>query len=95
MHHEIYNFVIMIDTLYHLSSYITKFQQVRRQAQQLAVHRRFYASLALQDLVQEVPLDEVACKFGASRGVLQALQQSAATFAGKEMTLAKLYIQTC
>ncbi|KAK8400534.1 hypothetical protein O3P69_003295 [Scylla paramamosain] len=57
-------------------------KRVRRQAQQLAVHQRFYASLALQDLVQEVPLDEVAHKFGASRGVLQALQQSAATFAG-------------
>ncbi|XP_045135227.1 DNA polymerase theta-like [Portunus trituberculatus] len=57
-------------------------KRVRRQAQQLAVHQRFYASLALQDLVQEVPLDEVAHKFGASRGVLQALQQSASTFAG-------------
>lgn len=39
--------------------------------------------MALQDLVQEVPLDDVACKFGASRGVLQTLQQSAATFAGE------------
>lgn len=57
--------------------------QVQRQAQQLAVHQRFYAAMALQDLVQEIPLDEVASKFGASRGVLQTLQQSAATFAGE------------
>lgn len=55
---------------------------MQRQAQQLAVHQRFYAAMALQDLVQEIPLDEVATKYGASRGVLQSLQQSAATFAG-------------
>ena len=48
----------------------------------VGVHKRFYVSLALQDLVHEVPLNVVARKFGASRGMLQSLQTSAATFAG-------------
>ena len=48
----------------------------------VGVHKRFYVSLALHDLVREVPLDVVARKFGASRGMLQSLQSSAATFAG-------------
>lgn len=44
---------------------------------------RFYTSLALQDLVNEVPLAEVAIKFQCARGFLQSLQQGAATFAGE------------
>lgn len=48
----------------------------------MSVHRRFYTALALHDLVNEVPLPAVAKKFGCSRGMLQSLQQSAATFAG-------------
>ncbi|XP_039749737.1 DNA polymerase theta isoform X2 [Pararge aegeria] len=48
----------------------------------LNIHKRFYTALALQDLVNEVPLSEVACKFQCARGFLQGLQQSAATFAG-------------
>jgi DNA polymerase theta len=48
----------------------------------MSVHRRFYTALALHDLVNEVPLAVVAAKFGCSRGMLQSLQQSAATFAG-------------
>lgn len=43
---------------------------------------RFYTALALQDLVSEVPLSEVANKFQCARGFLQSLQQAAATFAG-------------
>lgn len=43
---------------------------------------RFYTSLALQDLVNEIPLPEVAAKFQCARGFLQGLQQAAATFAG-------------
>ena len=50
--------------------------------QSLAVHRRFFAALALQDLVHEVPLNVVAWRYGANRGMLQSLQGSAATFAG-------------
>lgn len=46
------------------------------------IHKRFYTSLALQDLVNEVPLSEVSTKFQCARGFLQSLQQSAATFAG-------------
>ncbi|XP_048577953.1 DNA polymerase theta isoform X3 [Nematostella vectensis] len=50
--------------------------------QQLAVHRRFFAALALQDLVHEVPLNVVARRYGATRGMIQSLQGSASTFAG-------------
>ncbi|XP_063592844.1 DNA polymerase theta-like [Penaeus indicus] len=57
-------------------------RKVRRQAKQLAVHQRFYTALALHELVQEVPLNTVARKYAATRGMLQSLQQSAATFAG-------------
>ena len=48
----------------------------------MAVHQRFYTALALQELVEEVPLATVATKFGASKGMLQSLQQAASTFAG-------------
>ncbi|XP_068203491.1 DNA polymerase theta isoform X2 [Palaemon carinicauda] len=57
-------------------------RKVRRQAKLLAVHQRFYTALALHELVQEVPLNVVAQKYSATRGMLQSLQQSAATFAG-------------
>ena len=53
-----------------------------QQRQSFAVHRRFFAALALQDLVREVPLNVVARRYGANRGMLQSLQGSAATFAG-------------
>ncbi|CAG4991657.1 unnamed protein product [Parnassius apollo] len=48
----------------------------------LNIHKRFYTALALQDLVNEIPLSEVAGKFQCARGFLQGLQQAAATFAG-------------
>lgn len=50
--------------------------------QKLMVHKRFYTALALQDLVNEIPLHIVASKYNCSRGLLQSLQQSASTFAG-------------
>ena len=53
------------------------------QARAVAVHRRFYTALALHDLVQEVPLLEVAARFNCNKGQLQSLMQSAATFAGE------------
>lgn len=56
--------------------------RTEQQQRSLAVHRRFFASLALQDLVHEVPLNAVARRYGANRGMLQSLQGSAATFAG-------------
>lgn len=48
----------------------------------LQTHKRFYTALALQDLVSETPLNEVAHKYNCPRGLLQSLQQSAASFAG-------------
>ena len=56
--------------------------RTEQQRQCLAVHRRFFAALALQDLVHEVPVNAVARRYGANRGMLQSLQGSAATFAG-------------
>lgn len=43
--------------------------------------RRFYASLALHELIDEVPIHVVAAKFKVNRGILQCLQQSASLFA--------------
>ena len=56
----------------------------RTAAQQAAmsVHLCFLISLALHDLVHEVPLSVVAEKFGTSKGLLQSLQLSAGGFAG-------------
>ena len=48
----------------------------------LWVHQRFYTALALHDLVHEVPILEVAAKYGATKGLLQSLQGAAGTFAG-------------
>ena len=48
----------------------------------LAIHRRFRAALALNELVREVPLHEVARKFDLPKGQLQSLQITAGTFAG-------------
>ncbi|KAM4794649.1 DNA polymerase theta [Rhinophrynus dorsalis] len=53
-----------------------------RQHRQIAIHRRFYTSLVLLDLISEVPLKDLTKKYGCSRGQLQSLQQSAATYAG-------------
>ncbi|KAG7210234.1 hypothetical protein KM043_011783 [Ampulex compressa] len=48
----------------------------------LSIHKRFYTALALHDLVRETPLHVVSKKYGCCRGILQSLQQTAATFAG-------------
>ncbi|KAK9506409.1 hypothetical protein O3M35_008360 [Rhynocoris fuscipes] len=48
----------------------------------LSIHKRFYTALALQDLINEVPLKEVVKKFDFNKGMLQSLQQSASTFSG-------------
>ncbi|CAG0883209.1 unnamed protein product [Darwinula stevensoni] len=53
-----------------------------KQAKQLRIHQRFFTTLALNDLVNEVNLAEVARKYSCSKGLLQSLQQSAATYAG-------------
>eukprot|EP00095_Tigriopus_kingsejongensis_P003466 maker-scaffold13_size735724-snap-gene-6.23 protein:Tk03466 transcript:maker-scaffold13_size735724-snap-gene-6.23-mRNA-1 annotation:"dna polymerase theta isoform x3" len=51
-------------------------------ARQMGIHQRFYTALALHDLVNEAPLKVVAQKYGASKGMLQSLQQTSSTFAG-------------
>ncbi|KAF5402490.1 hypothetical protein PHET_04083 [Paragonimus heterotremus] len=51
-------------------------------ADRVALHRRFYMALALYRLVCEDGLSTVAQNFGINRGLLQSLQQQAATYAG-------------
>ncbi|KAK2489134.1 hypothetical protein MC885_000815 [Smutsia gigantea] len=53
-----------------------------RQHRQMAIHKRFFTSLVLLDLISEVPLKEINQKYGCSRGQIQSLQQSAAVYAG-------------
>ena len=57
-------------------------EKTNQQQQRLRVHRRFYTSLVLQELVREVPIGHVAYKYGASKGLLQSLQSAAGTFSG-------------
>nr|XP_033798472.1 DNA polymerase theta isoform X2 [Geotrypetes seraphini] len=56
--------------------------RTEKQQRQMAIHKRFFTSLVLLDLICEVPLNNVTKKYGCSRGQLQSLQQSAATYAG-------------
>uniref|UniRef100_A0A8C8S5R2 DNA polymerase theta n=1 Tax=Pelusios castaneus TaxID=367368 RepID=A0A8C8S5R2_9SAUR len=56
--------------------------KTEKQQRQMAIHRRFFTSLALLDLISEVPLMAITKKYSCSRGQLQSLQQSAATYAG-------------
>ncbi|ALC45469.1 mus308 [Drosophila busckii] len=48
----------------------------------MQIHKRFYTALALQELVNETPINVVSHKFKCPRGMLQSLQQMASTFAG-------------
>ncbi|XP_028300327.1 DNA polymerase theta isoform X2 [Gouania willdenowi] len=56
--------------------------RTEKQRRQMAIHKRFFTTLVLQDLVNEVPLGTVASKYNCNRGQLQSLQQSASTYAG-------------
>ncbi|KAG7485315.1 DNA polymerase theta [Solea senegalensis] len=56
--------------------------KTEKQRRQMAIHKRFFTTLVLQDLVSEVPLGTVASKYNCNRGQLQSLQQSASTYAG-------------
>ncbi|XP_072239390.1 DNA polymerase theta [Leuresthes tenuis] len=56
--------------------------KTEKQRRQMAIHKRFFTTLVLQDLVNEVPLGNVASKYNCNRGQLQSLQQSASTYAG-------------
>jgi DNA polymerase theta len=53
-----------------------------RQSRQMAIHRRFYTTLALHELMNEVRLSNVAQTYKMNKGTLQSLQQQTATFAG-------------
>jgi DNA polymerase theta len=46
------------------------------------IHRRFFTTLALHDLVREAPIRHVAQQYGATKGLLQTLQNAAGMFAG-------------
>ncbi|XP_055086890.1 DNA polymerase theta [Periophthalmus magnuspinnatus] len=56
--------------------------KTEKQHRQMAIHKRFFTTLVLHDLVNEVPLGTVASKYNCNRGQLQSLQQSASTYAG-------------
>uniref|UniRef100_A0A8C3YVJ5 DNA polymerase theta n=1 Tax=Catagonus wagneri TaxID=51154 RepID=A0A8C3YVJ5_9CETA len=56
--------------------------RTERQHRQIAIHKRFFTSLVLLDLISEVPLKEIIQKYGCNRGQIQSLQQSAAVYAG-------------
>nr|XP_045004351.1 DNA polymerase theta [Jaculus jaculus] len=56
--------------------------RTERQHRQMAVHKRFFTSLVLLDLISEIPLKEINQKYGCNRGQIQSLQQSAAVYAG-------------
>ena len=52
------------------------------QQERLRIHRRFFTTLALHDLVHEAPIVYVARKYSVSKGLLQTLQSAAGTFSG-------------
>ncbi|XP_005345015.1 DNA polymerase theta [Microtus ochrogaster] len=56
--------------------------RTERQHRQMAIHKRFFTSLVLLDLISEIPLKEINQKYGCNRGQIQSLQQSAAVYAG-------------
>ncbi|XP_016332814.1 DNA polymerase theta-like [Sinocyclocheilus anshuiensis] len=56
--------------------------KTEKQRRQMAIHKRFFTTLVIHELVSEEPLGAVAKKYGCSRGQLQSLQQSASTYAG-------------
>ena len=45
-----------------------------REQRQQAIHLRFYTALALNDMTNEANVEEVAGKYGCSRGYIQSLQ---------------------
>nr|CAH8871958.1 unnamed protein product [Trichobilharzia regenti] len=59
-----------------------RFGNASMTSRRLSLHRRFYTALVLYRLVNEDGLQAVAKKFGVNRGLLQSLQQQAATYAG-------------
>ncbi|XP_023656412.2 DNA polymerase theta isoform X1 [Paramormyrops kingsleyae] len=56
--------------------------KTEKQHRQMAIHKRFFTTLVLLDLIDEIPLGNIARKYGCSRGQLQSLQQAASSYAG-------------
>ncbi|XP_048838928.1 DNA polymerase theta [Brienomyrus brachyistius] len=56
--------------------------KTEKQHRQMAIHKRFFTTLVLLDLIDEMPLGNIARKYGCSRGQLQSLQQAASSYAG-------------
>ncbi|KAM3864859.1 DNA polymerase theta [Diretmus argenteus] len=63
--------------------------KTEKQRRQMAIHKRFFTTLVLQDLVNEMPLGAAASKYNCNRGQLQSLQQSASTYAGMVTVFSK------
>lgn len=57
------------------------------------MHLRFYAAMALNDLVNEKSVSFVAAKYELNKGVVQGLQQSASMFAGIPSNLSVIVIR--
>ncbi|CAM9113139.1 unnamed protein product [Sphacelaria rigidula] len=55
----------------------------------LLPYRRFFAALVLQQVVEEVPLQNMASKLGIARGALQSLQKDASMFCGMVVCFAR------
>lgn len=68
--------------LKNFSKHSNCYSEYKQGKKHLAVHQRFYAALALSDLVNEMSLAAVGDKYGLPKGNLQNLQQSASMFAG-------------
>jgi len=52
------------------------------QYKKLVTYKRFYVSLALYDIVQEMPLPQVVQKYDLNKALVQTLQEHSSTFAG-------------
>ena len=53
-----------------------------KQKRLLNIHVRFFASLILNDLINETSLNELCSKYKCNKGSIQNIQQSSAVFAG-------------
>ncbi|XP_066935179.1 DNA polymerase theta-like isoform X2 [Clytia hemisphaerica] len=61
----------------------------------MRIHRRFYGALVLNDLCNEVPMSDVSRKYKVHKGLLQSLQNSAATYAGMMTVFCKKLGWSC
>ena len=82
-------------------SYLARAMQNRincvteEQKRLLRIHRRFYAALILQELCNETPMVDVGRRYKVHKGLLQSLQNSAATFAGMVTVFCRKLGWTC